>query len=153
MWRNKPYQPFGRMARRKWEAFEVFCILVLLPLGLVLLARVALSQTLPSSHTITAQVVLCDTQEQAESIPTAHRDEGYFAATVQYMMLKQTINGSGEPTCSFGQWPMKVNKRVSMFTGLKFPPQDIEKTVYVLEVQVAGVTYYVLSQMDIDSGI
>ena len=149
MWRN-PIS--SNMQKRKLDALKVFLLVIGLPLGLVWACH-ALSQTLPSSHTVMVQVVLCDTQEQAESIPIAHRDEGYVAGTIQYLMLKQTLNGDGEPACSFGQWPMKVNKRLSVFAGLKFPPSETEKTMYILEVTIGETTYYAISQMDIDQGV
>ena len=138
------------MQKRKWEAAKVFGLIVLLPLLTILFVSQVFGQSLPIGQTVRVEATLCDSKEDAESITIAHRDEGYFAATVQYMMLRQTLNIDGEPTCYHARYPLSVVRRVSEFKNLIFP--DGTKSVYVLEVKIGEATFFAITPYDAGQG-
>jgi hypothetical protein len=99
---------------------------------------------------------VCDTREQAESLPKAHKEAGYEAAIVQYKKLRATFNSIGEPVCAFSNWQFiaELVTEVAFYPGLEIPGNDgalIKKTFYVIEARSVanGMIAYVVT----DEGI
>jgi hypothetical protein len=74
---------------------------------------------MPNSNGIVG--VVCNTQEQAESVLITHRDHGWEAASAVYKQLRQTKDELGEPVCAYGQFEAELIQEISQFAGLEFP--------------------------------
>lgn len=99
---------------------------------------------------------VCDTREQAESLPKAHKEGGYEAALVQYKKLRATFNSVGEPVCAFSnrQFIAEVVTEVASYPDLEIPGEDgvlTRKTFHVIETRSVanGMIAYVVT----DEGI
>jgi len=90
-----------------------------LALAATLVITVQTLANTPNSNGIAG--VVCNTQEQAESILITHRDHGWEAASAQYVQLRQTKDELGEPTCVYGQFEAERIQEISRFAGLEFP--------------------------------
>jgi hypothetical protein len=99
---------------------------------------------------------VCDTREQAESLPKAHKEAGYEAAIAQYKKLRATFNSLGEPVCAFSnrEFIAELVTEVSFYPDLEIPGEDgafTRKTFYVIEARSVanGMIAYVVT----DEGI
>ena len=150
MWRNPT---FSTMQKRKLEAAKVFGLVVLLPiLTILFVSQVFGQELLKKGELYKAAAVMCDRAEQAISIVEAHVKNGHDAAEVVYRTLYETPNEEGDPTCAFGtQWPITPVRQLREWYGLKFPDNKTHD-VFLIEVNVFGGMYYILSFMPMDRG-
>jgi hypothetical protein len=95
---------------------------------------------------------VCDTREQAESLPKAHKEGGYEAAIVQYKKLRATFNSVGEPVCAFsnGQFIAELVTEVTLYPDLQIPGEDgalTRKTFHVIEARSVanGMIAYIVT--------
>jgi hypothetical protein len=95
---------------------------------------------------------VCDTREQAESLPKAHKESGYEAAIVQYKKLRATFNSIGELVCAFSNWQFiaELVTEVAFYPDLEIPGEDgalTRKTFYVIEARsvVNGMIAYIVT--------
>jgi hypothetical protein len=99
---------------------------------------------------------VCDSREQAESLPKAHKEGGYEAAIVQYKKLRATFNSVGEPVCAFSnrEFIAELVIEIAFYADLAIPGEDgalTRKTFYVIEARSVanGMIAYVVT----DEGI
>ena len=142
------------MQRRKRDALKVLTLVVFLPLLTILfISQVFGQELLKKGELYKAAAVMCDTAAQATSIVKAHIRDGHDAANVVYRALYEKLNEDGEPTCAFStQWPVVPVQQLDAWFGLAFPDNKTHD-VFLIEVEVFGGTYYVLSFNPMDRGV
>jgi hypothetical protein len=102
---------------------------------------------------------VCDTKEQAESLPKAHKQAGYQAAITQYAKLRATLNSHGEPVCAFSnrQFSAELIREVASYPDIEIAGENGEmttKTFYVIEGRSAtGIIVYIVIEDTISLGL
>lgn len=127
-----------------WWVIALFVIILIG--GILLLEPVrAEHDVLYPGDKVTGLTLLCDTQEQLESILTAHAENGFAGGKVRYNELQRQRNEYFEPLCVQGNMTDSViiEELISVFGGLEYPSGV--RTVWVVRVTYpkTGKTYFI----------
>mgnify|MGYP001592549495 CR=1 FL=1 len=92
-----------------------------------------------------AEVVICDTQEQAESILKASLENGHQAGIDKFRELYIARNSRNEHVCLVQAIALFMKEQVSVFDGVPFDSGTDSKTIYVIRGSIRDMSYYFLS--------
>lgn len=118
-----------------WHSAYTVAVIIILILFLATCAH---------AQVVTAQGVLCDTEEQALEILTTHRYEGLDKAKLVYMRFNTERNESNEPRCAQGAYVVIIIKEVASLEDMTLPGIGaVEGFVYEV-LTPSGTTFYLL---------